>query len=192
MGQTNIRDGFNILEKAGTARGDTALIPDFQKYVLINGHEFSIDDIQIYSRLLQSGHTGVWNMSGTGLMEWKKVAADQPSQIPMVHVSRALRPRPPVDPSSDSVKLSYFIVVEGRNGRICSKLVERTNLNRLGTDILWECANGYSVVFSGAMLKTDWMQRQNWRQGVRFNHVEKKSDLVETADVEPRVINIWC
>jgi hypothetical protein len=192
MGQTNIRSGGAILQKASRSGEDTALIPEFQKYVLITGNDFSIDDIQRYWHLLKYGHSGLWNKNGPGLRDCQKVEADQPSQIPMVHISAALKPGVGVNPPLNSVELVYFIVVEGRNGSIRSKLVYRTDLHRVGTDILWECVNGYSVVFSGAMLKTDWMQRPTWHTEVNFERVKDKNELVRTTDMDSRVIKIWC
>jgi len=192
MGQTNIRSGRGILEKAGRPIEDTAIIPEFQKYVLITGHNFSINDIQKYWHLLRFGHSDVWNKKGPGLSDYQKVEADQASQIPMVHVSRALKPKYGVGDSSNSDEVVYITVVEGRNGHIRSKLVEQTDLARVGSDILYECANGYSVVFSGAMLRADWKERLTWPRGVSFERVENKKDLVEAREAGQRVIKIWC
>lgn len=192
MGQTNIRSGGAILERAGRPGEDSACIPDFQKYVLITGHDFTIGDIQKYWNLLRFGNCDVWNKKGVGFNDYQPVEADQASQIPMVHVSKAVKPELGYGARSDSDELVYIIVVEGRNRNIRSKLVDRVDLARMGTDIFWECVNGYSIVFSGAVLKADWNARGEWPRDVKFKHVKSKKALVEPAEAGQRVVKIWC
>lgn len=60
---------------------------------------------------------------------------------------------------SREAALEYLLVIQGCNGTIRSRLLVRWDLEATDAEMLYESANGYSVVLSGALMKSDWMKR---------------------------------
>lgn len=57
------------------------------------------------------------------------------------------------DPGLIESELVYFLLVHGKPGPGHVKVVMRWDLLGAAQAMMWEVANGYSVVFSGAVLK---------------------------------------
>lgn len=73
------------------------------------------------------------------------------------------------------------MLVEGADGPGKSKLVIRTNRPQMGAEMLFEATNGYSVVFSGAMLKDD---LENLPSAIGFVKVATLDKLLDSNVLE--------
>lgn len=98
--------------------------------------------------------------------QWEKIdQAPEPSGLPQVTVSQGLRDFWAVgeedmsaltvvdDPGLVESELVYFLLVHGKSGPGHVKVVMRWDLLGAAQAMMWEVANGFSVVFSGAVLK---------------------------------------
>lgn len=112
------------------------------------------------------------NMKHAERVEWEKHRqwektdqAPEPSSLPQVTVSQGLRDFWSVegedmsaltvvdDPGLVESELVYFLLVHGKPGPGHVKVVMRWDLLGAAQAMMWEVANGFSVVFSGAVLK---------------------------------------
>ena len=97
------------------------------------------------------------------------------------------------DVAKDNVELVYLMVIQGRSGALKSKLLVRWDLSAEGAEMLYESSNGYSVVFSGAILKSMWMKRREWERGCRFKKAGSLKELQEMeANESEKIIGVLC
>ena len=59
------------------------------------------------------------------------------------------------------MKLAYIMVIQGSSGRFRWKLLLHTSLKNAGADMIVEAANGYAVVFIGAILEKNLQHRRD-------------------------------
>lgn len=58
-------------------------------------------------------------------------------------------------PSATSPSLAYLVVIQGREGALRSKLLILSSVQDVGSEMFYHAANGWSAVFSGAILRSD-------------------------------------
>ena len=94
MGRTNIRSGHSFLQRGGSGIELISCIPEFnEKLVLVVARDFAEEDLDKHANLIRFGQDDMWHQinpvdaPSTALTRFQTVEADQPMQIPKVHVS---------------------------------------------------------------------------------------------------------
>jgi hypothetical protein len=170
------------------------------------GHDLSQDDLDQHVDILRYGQNDAWMQSKPSVTEgtpsidrYILCEAGQPSTIPKIHVTKGLQWPPPrtygagkehhdvVEPSD----LAFIMVIQGRSGSIRPKLVLRTSRVQAGAEMFYEAANGFSVVFSGATLKSNLEKRGDLRY--TFKRVGSFVELLSMdEDSTQKKISVLC
>lgn len=171
MGRTNVRSGHEFLARAGGSHESPSVMPELgNQPVLIWGYNLSQDDLDEHVSTLRYAQNDSWMEAKRSTTDdpyapYAPCSSDQPMAIPKVHVTRGLK-WPQLlygehkdKPQPELSDLLFVLIVQGRGGSARSKLVKRVDLKQAGAEMFFESANGFSVVFSGAMLKKDWEKR---------------------------------
>lgn len=209
MGLNNVRSGHGILIRAGDGCEIPSVIPEFGNFpIIIVSYNFDQDDLDQHVTLLRSGHSDAWmhllnseprSPGETGFARAITFGhADEPWKVPKVHVSQGLRTPQPISSLRDgneekpgALELAYILVFQGRSGAIRSKLVLRSNLDLAGAEMFHMAANGFSVVFSGALLKKNLEKRRD--ASYSFKRVENLDELQAVdSDQVKKVIGVLC
>lgn len=212
MGRTNIHNGHDLLDRAGRSIDLPSVIPEFDDMpIVIIGCSFAQDDLDRHINLIRYGHGDAWAQLLSSVPktlgeppEQIKIAygpADQPLTIPKIHVSKGLnasqrsrRYPPEKEEEQNNPKqqdLAYILVVQGSSGAFRSKLVLRTNLQVTGSALFYEAVNGFSVVFTGAVLEKSLEKRGDLKYC--FKKVETLDELLSVdADESQKVIGVLC
>lgn len=209
MGLNNVRKGYDIISRAGSGLDIPSVIPELGNLTLhIVGYNFDQDDLDQHVQLLKFGHNDAWmslldsapkDPEETGFAKTPTFGvADEPWRVPKIHVSQGLRARQPrsvprdgKQEKPDPPKLAYIMIVQGRSGAIRSKLTVRSNLDLAGVEMFHMAANGFSVVFSGAILRENLEKRK--KSGASFKKVNTMEELqVPESDSLSEVIGVLC
>jgi hypothetical protein len=209
MGLNNVRSGHDLLIRAGDGREIPSVIPEFGNLpIIIVSHNFDQDNLDQHVSILRCGHSDVWmhllnsgpRVPGvTGSTTTTTFGhADEPWKVPKIHVSQGLRrhlprslPRDGGGEKSGAPELAYILVFQGRSGAIRSDLVLRSSLDLAGAEMFHMAANGFSVVFSGAMLKKNLEKRADVTY--RFERVDTLDELQAVdSDQLKKVIGVLC
>jgi hypothetical protein len=149
----------------------------------IFARNFTQSELNYYSETLNRGFAfnNTWlkekeleskNMKHSERVQWEKhrqweksETAPEPSRLPQVTVSQGLRDFWTIadcdmsaltvvdEPGLVESELVYFLLVYGKAGPVHAKVVMKWDLLGAAQAMMWEVANGFSVVFSGAVLK---------------------------------------
>ena len=199
MSPTNIRHGSELVSRAGQSWDDLATIMPFGRKVYIDClNNFPQEVINTYTKLLDKGIQGQWLSSGKDVTRTINVVEPSPPlEIPRVCMSHALsqEPRYPQPIKHESApqpweQLGYLLIVQGRNACERSKVVVEQRKNDAGKAMLHEAMNGFSVVFTGAMLRSDicalFDERRTWHPS--FKKVPDIPSLVEFSQKNAQVV----
>jgi len=178
--------------------------------IVVIGLEFAQEDLDRHINLIRYGQNDAWaqllssvpkNLGGPP--EQPKIAygsADLQSKIPKIHISKGLNDfqhsrhyllKTEEQNSLKQPDLAYILVVQGSSGAFRSKLVMRTNLKMTGAEIFYEAVNGFSVVFTSAVLKKNLEKRGDLKYC--FKKVESLDELLNVdADESEKVIGVLC
>jgi len=189
----------------------SSVVPEFNDApIVIVGHDLAQDDLDRYVRFIRYGHNDTWLH-----LRWPSPASmdercdqpiiehgspDQPITIPKVHVSQRLggprrsrsyqQEEKPHEIRKDPA-LAFLLVIQGRSGGSRGKLVLRTDLHIAGAEMFYEAINGYSVVFSGVILKTNLGRRTDITFSFRKAHsLAERVDM--DADGSQKLIGVLC
>ncbi|KAL8838914.1 MAG: hypothetical protein Q9170_001951 [Blastenia crenularia] len=164
MSPTNIHYASALLDRAGSKIDVQATIQPFGIGVYeIYTPAFSQEAIDKYAELLNHGVEGQWLSNASDPTRlFRVVDPSPPAGIPKVCISRALEDssrsgrygksetsQQPTEP------LHYLLIVQGKNASERSKVVVERSLHEVATSMLHEAMNGYSVVFTGALRRSD-------------------------------------
>ncbi|KAI4191388.1 MAG: hypothetical protein LQ346_004764 [Caloplaca aetnensis] len=163
MSPINIRKGDALLQRAGTTFDDQAFIGPLQRPVyLVYVSAFLQEDVDKYAKLFDHGVEGQWLSHAndpTGLL--RVVDAGPPCAVPKLTISSILE-NPPlakkmkVYPFQEPRELMDLpLVVQGKDASGRSKVVVARSFEDAATSMLHEAINGFSVVFTGALLRSD-------------------------------------
>ena len=208
MGLNNVRSGSNLLIRAGSGIEIPSIIPEFgSRPITITSYNFAQDDLDKHISLLRYGQNDSWMhlsispkvTSETGYAEKMSFgAADEPWQIPSIHVTQGLC-KPQLSSShrggngeeKAALELVYVLVFQGQSGALRSKLVLRSSLDLAGAEMFHMAANGFSVVFSGAMLRKNLERRRD--VDYTFMSVASLDELQAVdSDVSKKIIGVLC
>lgn len=211
MGRNNVRSGRDLLSRAGNGTEIPSVVPEFDNLpIIIIGRNFLQDDLDRYLNVIRFGHTDTWVRFITPTPRSLGEPLEQPTftdgpidqrlTIPKIHVSQGLQhfqPRHDYLPdgqrqeSHKQPDLAYILVVQGRGGAFRSKLVLRTNRETAGAEMFYEAVNGFSVVFTGAVLKKNLEKRAD--QDYCFRRVYTLGGLQAIdEDESQKVIGVMC
>lgn len=150
MGQTNIHQATQILQRAGShvRFNDQATIQPFNKPVLISSGPFTQDDVERYTWCLKSPHIGSWIRKHTpSASTAATTSADDALNIPQIRVGPGLAQNPNAS-VNDSTR--YILVIEGRSGASKAKVFIENSTDAAAATMMHEALNGYSTVFCAA------------------------------------------
>ena len=145
---------------------------------------FSSDtDLLNWDWLLRVGARDMWVKAGDKAV----VAAPSPLPFPQVQVFAQLDP---YRLRQHQGKLIYCMIVQGKEGATLAKLIFKEDVELLGSQIYFEAANGYSVVFTGVLRKEDGQKLAASKLPLR--RVEELDDLLSAEEGESASIPVWC
>lgn len=192
-----IHRASQLIERAGDTFEEQAVIMSFEKQVYIVATDVLEEELKKYSVLLNCGYQDHWIVDGSNGAQ--VVEAPPPHTIPKVCVTRGLGNQRTVYRGDAEFKapLTYFVVIQGKDAAERSKVVAKHSVAAISAVMMHEAINGYSIVFSGAVLRDDGLRifarrpvRQNW-DFVRVNK-ESKLSVRKTLDGPSQVIPVLC
>ncbi|KAK0511167.1 hypothetical protein JMJ35_006719 [Cladonia borealis] len=129
------------------------MIQPIAKSVFLVTNDFSQQDLDDFAPLFNSGIQDKWvsnvyNPTG----KFKVVEPATPLEVPMIGVSPGLLQTRPDILSKDAPSLAYIFLVQGKNAGERTKAVAKVTRHAAAAAMFHELINGYSIVFSGAIL----------------------------------------
>ncbi|KAH7083043.1 hypothetical protein BKA63DRAFT_502132 [Paraphoma chrysanthemicola] len=199
MGRTNIHSSSQLLRYAGSDFDQIAHIPYADKLVYIHSTTLNQADLEIYVTLLRSGILGSWvGTDAAGRVVYCQ--PDVPHSIPKVVISAGLQHQRQESGigniSTDDLgpaqeELAYVLISQGKSGNVRGKVAIEPSWERAATLAMYEVLNGYSVVFTAAMLKRDVDRLHD--ETYKLRAVGERSALrTISADDTERIIGLWC
>ena len=129
------------------------MIQPIAKSVFLATNEFSQRDLDDFAPLFNSGIQDKWISNVHNVNSKSKVVEPAiPTDIPMIGVSPGLLQTRPDILSKDAPSLAYIFLVQGKNAAERSKAVAKVTRDAAAAAMFHELINGYSIVFSGAIL----------------------------------------
>jgi hypothetical protein len=174
MSPTAFRKGTDLLKYAGSDKEELGILQisnrePFGEVYVTNA------SLKPYAReffnLFDSNYAGRWIHqavdSETEAVSTSISTSPEPIKRPRVQVSPALVELNEITYASRKPEsmLAYVIVIQGKSGSDCSKVIWKHNRIDIARAMFEEVINGYSVVFSGAMLVDDYQRLNNRRDG---------------------------
>ncbi|KAK4247063.1 hypothetical protein C7999DRAFT_32536 [Corynascus novoguineensis] len=157
-------------------------------------------DLARYAPILAHGRSDRWVLDPVGESLMNPVRA-HPCGVPRIHVPNHIRlvweeleklkdagqkklkgPGYPNQGVKLGTQLAYFMVVEGVEAGNCQKLVLRATAEQFAVQAYFEALSGFSVVFSGLMLKRQLALLGRHDVRLSFVRVANVEDLLQEAD----------
>ena len=187
-GMTNIHHANQVLDYSGREVTIQAQIMPLGKAVFLINRGFTQDEVNTLAEVLRAPHSDVWQEFTS--INIKPVSNDKGVPIPAIYISPAMEQESGSSGRLDSAKsgsgvsieLAWVIVVRGASGAMFSKVRVFYSRFAVAAGIMEDVLQGWSVVFSAAMLKRD--VRRLGNVGVEFEKVGRFSELVKSVDVE--------
>ena len=201
MGRTNIHRSNQLLTHAGRTLDYVALAMDnHQLWYIVNG-PLSQHHLDRHAAFLRTGNVNTWLEKDDGLpQKFTPCDGDRALPHPGIAVSPGLqvpgqemtsRSRKDLDasPGPQAKDLIFVLVIQGQTGDAKAKVILETSREKAAVAIMSEAMNGYSTVFSAAMLKVDVEKLTDLTYALRvFGEREK---LGEVGDGDTSV-KFWC
>lgn len=193
MGFTNIHHATQLLNHAGGEQFFPAIMPDHQRFINLNGHNFTQEELDAFTDILHHPRKDVWLRRKNDIDKFLVAGrADDPIDRPSVRTSTGLKKdhRPAVrridEPEDTSPKpaLAFVLIIRGRSAALCSKVRLSYSLKAAAAVMFEEAVNGYSTVFSAALLKTD--VRRLDQPDAQFKKVDTIAQLYEAVEGRDR------
>ena len=129
------------------------MIQPVAKSVFLVTNEFSQHDLDDFAPLFNSGIQDKWVSNVYTLNgKFKVIESATSGDIPMICVSPGLLQTRPDILSRDAPALAYIFLVQGKNASEHTKAVAKVTRDAAAAAMFHELINGYSIVFSGAIL----------------------------------------
>lgn len=193
----------------GYSRMVSCSIPDLERLLIWISGDFDQQTLDVYSDIFRCGMHDSWvsaveeSETVVASQSLRRVTADGSLQIPKVHISPGLgdgRPHVRVvkrvdgrpvaeDEQKEPSPRAFFAIVQGRSGALKSKLIWRSTRDDIGNEIFYEAANGYSTVFSGAVLKS---QVNILSTAERFQKVQSVQEMDRLEAEGKGVVGVMC
>ena len=129
------------------------LIQPIGKSVFLTTNDFSQQELDDFTSLLNSGIQDKWvsNVNNPST-KFKVVEPATSSSIPWIGISPGLLQTRPDILSPSAPALAYIFLVQGKNASERTKAVAKVTRDAAAAAMFHELLNGYSIVFSGAIL----------------------------------------
>lgn len=207
MGRANIHRAEALAGRAGSSFEEIALIPHANKLVYIVSSELSLVQLDQISEILRKCKAGSWiqqqNDSDRG---YSYCQSDLGVDVPRINISNGMHRLvnnrslyPAVSHEQDesllnkgfpATDLQYVIVVQGQTGNIKCKLVVGSTLGAACSAMLYDALNGYSTVFTAAILKANLENIRDDTYVLKAVHdLKTLRDL--NNDPKNRVVGFW-
>ena len=161
----------------------------FGKPVLLVGRSFALEEIEALSEVLQTSHRDKW-VEYNGATPPKPTTNDKGLPVPTLYTTIGVteemginsRMDQPTSADGKPIELAYVIVVRGARAATFSKMRIFYYHFAVAAGIMEDALQGWSIVFSAAMLKQDAMRVG--REPVSFGKVESLKALIAAAEEE--------
>jgi hypothetical protein len=205
MGRTNIHSAASLFNRSGTSFEDIAYIAHADKLAYIISTSLTQVDLNRYADLLRTNILGSWVRKCEGSSAaFAYSEPDLALLVPKVIVSSAMQvpgreryrirkveEEPPEEVGPEQKELVYILITQGRSGDVLSKIVIEPTLDRVAAHAMHEALNGYSTVFTAAMLKANVGKLKD--NSYSFKAVEDRRDLkITDKDPTTKCIGFWC
>jgi hypothetical protein len=205
MGRTNIHNATSLLSRVGREFEEIAYLAYAEKLVYIISTGLNQSDLDFYTDHIRTNLTCCWFEKDQGcLTKFRASRADDRLPVPKIVVSRGLRepgselPRrvsrndnEPQDTMLRTPELSYVLLSQGSSGAMRAKITIEQTLERAAAHVMHEALNGYSVVFSAAILRVNLPRLSDDSYSLRVVQNSEELALLGSV-VEDRVIGFWC
>lgn len=196
MGSTNIRFARDLLRHAGGEQFMPAIMPELNRFVHLQGHFFEQEELDTYAKLLSDLRKDTWlHKDKQGNLVTGR--ADDPIDRPSVLTSSGLKEnhRPAVrridEPDTTPKQaLAFVLVIQGKSAALCGKVRLFYTLDAAAAAMFAEAANGYSTVFSAAILRAD--AKRFMVEAPGYRKVDTISALAESGGEKGKAIAMLC
>jgi hypothetical protein len=96
-----------------------------------------------------------------------------------------------LDNGPQEAELLYILIFQGQTGDATCKLVVKTTLEQACSAIMYETLNGYSTVFTAAILSANLENIRDETYALRAVHDFKTLRTVDN-NAESRIVGFWC
>jgi hypothetical protein len=189
MGVTNIRSGHMLLEQAGKNLDQVAFIPEnVMRSIYLEARSISKEELETYSNfllILRSDRDRWLDFRGWPLeIPPRNPILPQAIVAPKVVLSPGLsrnwiqRGRKSEEQQvQEPEDLAFIAIVQGLAGASVIKVVVKYSAEAIGNAMFHELMNGYSIVFSGVLLKSE--EKRRLSCNVRWQKVETYDQLLQ-------------
>jgi hypothetical protein len=205
MGLTNIRSGNDFIQRAQRPIDYLVVIPDVgDKRVYLVCRSLPQEELDEHATLFRLFQNRRWAQLGeNGVLECtNQVPPAQPLLVPTITLTTVLSRPSSVfqqysveNPSEEEPELVYLLVVQGQGGAAQSQLVIGWDLKTVAVELMSIAVNSLSVVFCGAIMKTDVEKIKDVKYKlVKVNKLttEKESSVNAKLKTESFVIPVQC
>ena len=196
-----------FLERANTNLEDQAIILPSNVPVYTIYRDFSQLTLDNYSQILHDFQEHTWLKKKSAPAQasmsselHRPAHPPKPFKIPKACISGALAAIPAtgclkgqrIDKVEDKEPLSFNLIIQGKDGAAKWKTVSEDSLQSVANTIMFETLNGYSIVFSGALLQSDLRRIKARDKTYRLIKVNSTSGLNVVHRPESSIIGILC
>jgi|SRR5690242_10387378 len=206
--RTNIHRADTLVSRAGRSFEEIALIAYAEQLVYIVSRSFNQEEVDRFSGVLREYKIGSWCQKQEDIHRgFSYCQGDRSVRVPRINISYGMKSsdkemmfnarlspihnKSSLDNGSQEMDLLYILIVQGQTGETTCKLVIEMSLENACSTMMSEALNGYSTVFTGAMLKANLGNLQDGTYTIRAVHDAKGLSTLN-GNTEARVIGIWC
>jgi hypothetical protein len=208
MVRSNIHRTHDLVKKAGRSFEEIAFIDYARQLVYIITKALVQEDLDRYTDVLRECKVGSWIQKSQDNREsFVSCPGDRSLTVPKIIVSNGMQnPGSEIhlyagsrvaqdnlseDYGPEETKLAYILVIQGQTGDSKCKLVVETSLDGATSAMMYEALNGYSTVFSAAMLKSDLAKLRNQAYALKAVQDRKSLRTVDGSQ-DCQCIGFWC
>ncbi|KAJ4329658.1 hypothetical protein N0V87_010677 [Didymella glomerata] len=208
MGRTNIHHAESLASRAGSSFEEIALIPHADKLIYIITDRLDQEQLDRFSGVIRECKTGSWIQKTEGSHQgFSYIQGDRSMAIPKINISSGMQrlgkerslytgipqvhDRSSVDDGLQETELLYVLIVQGQTGDTTCKLVIETSLGKACSAMMYEALNGYSTVFTAAILRGS---LEKLRDETYTLKAVRDSKMLRTINSNTRSpsIGFWC
>jgi hypothetical protein len=208
MGRTNIHPAGALVKNAGVSFEEIAWIDYARQLVYIINNPLGQEDLDRYTDVLREYKVGSWIQKSEDNREhFAYCQGDRSLTVPKINVSNGMQKpggeRRPYggfriaqdnlseDYGPEETELAYILIIQGQTGNSRCKLVVETSHDRASSAMMYEALNGYSTVFSAAILKANLAKLRNQAYALKLVQDSKTLKTID-CDLDSQCIGFWC
>jgi hypothetical protein len=177
----HVGQASELLDHAGKERSENVILAEY-KTVLLNGHNFEQVELDQFAGLLRQA-PDLW-------CHFNNDSRSAPTALPhpSIRLARSLALPPPPKTTTPQPPLAFVIIVQGLEGAHINKVRISYSREKAAAACMEEALNGFSVVFSGAVLEGFKKFGATWPFVVRSS-MEGPS---VGSDYARQLMPVWC